>query len=60
MKSQGGKNILHTTKGRKANCMSHLSRKCLVKHVIGGKPEGHKDEKEDITSYWVTLKKMRR
>jgi len=26
-------------------------------HVIGGKPEGHEDEEEDITSYWVTLKK---
>ena len=34
------KNILHTTKRRKDNCICHiLRRKCLLKHVIEGKLE---------------------
>jgi len=35
------RNILQTIKGRKANRIGHvLCRKCLLKHVIGGKMEG--------------------
>jgi hypothetical protein len=35
------KNILHTTKGRKANWIGQILRKnCLLKHVIEGKKGG--------------------
>jgi hypothetical protein len=35
------RNILHTIKRRKANCIGHiLRRNCLSKHVIEGKIEG--------------------
>jgi hypothetical protein len=35
------RNILHTIKGGKANCMGHiLHRKCLLKHITEGKVEG--------------------
>jgi hypothetical protein len=35
------RNILHTTKRRKANWIGHiLRRNCLLKHVIEGKLEG--------------------
>jgi hypothetical protein len=35
------RNILHTIKRRKANCIGHiLRRNCLLKHVIEGKLEG--------------------
>jgi hypothetical protein len=35
------RNILHTIKRRKANCIGHiLSRNCLLKHVIEGKITG--------------------
>jgi hypothetical protein len=35
-------------------------RKCLLKHVIGGKVErniGRKDEDEVVNSFWMTLRK---
>jgi hypothetical protein len=33
-------------------------RKCLLKHVIEGEREkGREDEKEDVSSYWMTLRK---
>jgi hypothetical protein len=35
------RNILHTIKRRKANCVGHiLRRNCLLKHVIERKIEG--------------------
>jgi hypothetical protein len=35
------RNIIHTTKRRKANWIGHIwSRNCLLKHVIEGKLEG--------------------
>jgi hypothetical protein len=35
------RNILHTIKRRKADCIGHiLCRNCLLKHVIEGKIEG--------------------
>jgi hypothetical protein len=35
------RNIVHTIKRRKANCIGHiLRRNCLLKHVIEGKLEG--------------------
>jgi len=35
------RNILHTVKRRKANCIGHfLCKKCLLEHVIEGKVEG--------------------
>jgi hypothetical protein len=35
------RNIVHTIKTRKANCIGHiLHRSCLLKHVIEGKLEG--------------------
>jgi hypothetical protein len=35
------RNILHTIKRRKPNCIGHiLRRNCLLKHVIEGKIEG--------------------
>jgi hypothetical protein len=36
------RNILHTIKRRKANCIGHiLRRNCLLKHVIEGKLVGN-------------------
>jgi hypothetical protein len=35
------RNVLHTIKRRKANCIGHiLRRNCLLKHVIEGMKEG--------------------
>jgi hypothetical protein len=54
------RNILHTTKRRKANWIGHiLCRNCLLKHVIEGKLEERIEriEEEDVSSYWMTLRK---
>jgi hypothetical protein len=56
------RNIVHTIKRRKANWIGHiLRRNCLLKHVIEGKLEGRiemrEDEEEDVSSYWMTLRK---
>jgi hypothetical protein len=43
------KNMLHTTKRRKANCIHHiLHRNCLVKRVIEEKIQEREDEEADI------------
>jgi len=38
-----------------------LCRNCLLKHIIEGKIEGKAertvDEAEDVSSYWMTLRK---
>jgi hypothetical protein len=40
------RNILHTTKRRKANWIGHiLRRNCLLKHVIEGKLEGRMEQR---------------
>jgi len=50
--------MLHVIKRRKANWIDHILHiNCLLKHVIEGKIEGREDEKEDVTSYWMTLRK---
>jgi hypothetical protein len=56
------RNTVHTIKRRKANWIGHiLRRNCLLKHVIEGKLEGRiemrEDEEEDVSSYWMTLRK---
>jgi len=56
------RNILQTIKIRKANWIGHiLRRNCPLKHVIEGKIEARievkKDEEEDASSYWMTLRK---
>ena len=57
------RNILQTIKRRKANWIGHiLRRNCLVQHVIEGKIWGKdtsdgKVGEEDVSSYWMTLRK---
>jgi len=52
-----GRSILPATKQRKVNWTGHiLRRNCLLKHVIKGKTEGTRSEKEDVSSYWMTLR----
>ena len=53
---------LHTVKMRKANWIGHiLCRNCLLKHAIEGEIEGRmemkEDEEEDVSSYYMTLRK---
>jgi len=55
------RNILHEIIKRKANWIGHiLRRNCLLKQVIEGKikrtMEVKEDEKEDVRSYWMTLR----
>jgi hypothetical protein len=50
--------ILHTMKRRKSNWIGHILRgNCLLKHVIERKVKGRGDEEEDLSSYWMTLRK---
>ena len=50
------RNILQAIK-RKANWSDHILRSnCRLIHVIERYKE-QKDEEEDVSSYWVTLKK---
>jgi hypothetical protein len=52
------RNILRTVKIRKANWIGHiLCRSCLLKHVIEGRDKEREDEEEDVSSYWITLRK---
>jgi len=41
-----------------------MRRNCLLKHVIQGKVEGRikmtRKKEEDISSYWMTLRKIER
>jgi len=53
---------LHTIKRRKANWIGHiLHSNCLLKQVIQGKNTGKNSRKggveEDVSSYWMTLRK---
>jgi len=45
------RNIIHTTKRRKAKCIRHiLSRNYLLKQVSYGK--GWEDEQQGVRNYW--------
>jgi hypothetical protein len=53
------RNILHTIKRRKANCIGNIwHMNCLLKNVAEWKIEGYKwrEDEEDVSSYWMTLK----
>jgi hypothetical protein len=51
------RNILNTINRRKANWICHILRRNYRPiHVIGRYKE-QEDEEEDVSSYWVTLKK---
>jgi hypothetical protein len=49
-----------TIKRRKANRIVHiLHRNCLLKQIIKEQTEkGRKDEEEDVSRYWITLRKQ--
>jgi hypothetical protein len=55
------RNILHTTKRRKAKWIGHiLRRNCLLKHVIGeteGRLEVTWRLRRNVSSCWMTLRK---
>jgi hypothetical protein len=56
------RNILHKIKRRKANWIGQiLRRNCLTTRVSEGKIQGRievtEDEGEDVSSYWMTLRK---
>jgi len=49
---------LHTAKRRKGNWIGHiLRRNCLREHIIEGITYGQEEEEEDISSYWMALRK---
>jgi hypothetical protein len=51
-------NILHTLKRRRGNWIDHILRRdCLLKRVLEGKVEVKRDEEEDVSSYWMALRK---
>jgi hypothetical protein len=58
------RNILPTVKRRKANWIADIVRRnCFLKHVTEGKIEGRVEvtgnDEEDVSSYWMTLRKRR-
>jgi hypothetical protein len=55
------RNVMHTVKRGKANWNGQiLYRNCLLKHVTEGKKrKWRKDEEEDVSRYWVTLREQR-
>jgi hypothetical protein len=54
------RDIIHTVKRRKDNWIGHmLCKNCLLKHVIEGKIV-RKDKEEDVSSYWITLRKSKK
>ena len=57
------RNVLQAVKRRKANLIGHiLRRNCLIRHFIEGEIEGRiklqDDEEKEVSSYWVTLRKI--
>jgi len=51
-------NFLYRRKRNKANWISHnLRGNCFLKHVTEGKIDETEDEEDDISSYWITLRK---
>ena len=62
LRVQEERNILHTINRRKVNWIGHILRSnCLLEQVIEGQIEGRiqvwKDEEEDVSIYWMTLRK---
>jgi hypothetical protein len=54
-----GRNILHTTKRRKATWIGYIWRRnCLLSHVTEGKIEGKEYEEENVSSYWINFRKQ--
>jgi ribosomal protein L33 len=58
------KNILHSIKRRKANHKIKINRfcpilrrNCLLKHAIERRIKETKNEEEDVSNYWMTLRK---
>ena len=52
------RNVLHTLNRKKANWVGQiLRRNCLLKRVIEGKVEDKIQEEEDVSSYWMNLRK---
>ena len=56
------RNILHKINWRKANWNGHILRwNCLLKHIVEGNIEGRIEvtgnEKEDVSSYRIALRK---
>jgi hypothetical protein len=48
----------YTIKRRKVKGLGNiLHRNCLLKHVIEEKIGRTEDEEEDVSSYWITLRK---
>jgi len=61
---KGERYILRETKRRTAICIGHiLRRNCLLQRVTEGKKDGGykrwEDEEEDVSSYWLALRKKR-
>jgi hypothetical protein len=36
---------------------SHLRRNWLLKHIIEGKVKGREDEEEEVSKYWMNVKR---
>jgi hypothetical protein len=52
------KNNINAIKTTKDNMIGNvLHRNCLLKHIIKGKIKVTEGEKEDVGSYWMTLRK---
>jgi len=51
--------IVHTKKRRKSNSTGHVwHTNCLLQHVIEKENcKGREDEKEDVSIYWIALRK---
>ena len=55
--SQGRKNIIHTTKRRKADCVGHICLGTAFKNVIGVKTAGTRRYWRKRKNYWMTFRK---
>jgi hypothetical protein len=52
------RNILRTLKRRMGKWIDHIIRRnCRLKRVLQGKIEMMRDEEEDVSSYWMALRK---
>ena len=52
------RNVPHTTQRETANWNGNILRKnCLLTYVIARKIKGREDEEEEVSSYWMLLRK---
>jgi hypothetical protein len=59
--SRGGDEYLTKNIRKKGNWIGHtLRRNCLIRHVTEGQIEGREDKKEDVSSYWIPLRKRKK